>query len=249
MKHRFNFRMGIFSVCILLLVSLTACAGPAQHAQDQGGQDADALHLAEYAAYIGLPRAQALDALGLQEEDLEKLDESPNAGLYRVRDHDVLAGGSAFEMLVRFEGDLAEPAEGEYLYSVSYRLPIDGQTEEELFYAVAALQDMVMKVCGRPRTYWMDGGLSTEIIVPGMLNPEQEFGYIDRWLVSEEGSYPGDADAGGSVIMAALDIRNEQLDIRSPQWQHIQLQLTFRTEDSLQGPKVNGEPMYDYIFL
>ena len=63
MKHRFNFRMGIFSVCILLLVSLTACAGPAQHAQDQGGQDADALHLAEYAAYIGLPRAQALDAL------------------------------------------------------------------------------------------------------------------------------------------------------------------------------------------
>lgn len=239
----------IWAACLCALLSLLLLSSCAKSDQAQQPEASDPLHLVEYAAYIGLPRAQALEALGLADEDLELLDELNNADLYRVKGRGVTLGGSEFDMILRFEGSLTEPESGEYLYYVNYRLQIDGQTEEELFYAVAALQDAVMKACGRPHTYWLEGGLSTEIILPGMLNPEQEFAYIDRWLVAEEGSYPGDESEGGSVIMAALDIRNNELETSSPLWRHIQLQLTFRTVDSLMGPKVDGEAMYDFIYL
>lgn len=244
-------KLGILVCVLLFLLSFGSCT---QEESETGGKAPDpelALDIAAYASYLGLSKADALDALGIKEEDLVAVSESGNTGKYLWEGKTVQFGDLEFPVYLRFSGAIGDSGEeGDmYLNSFSLKLPIDADTMDytTMWECFTAMQDTLMRQCGRPRTY-LDTDFTTDIHWDGQVNPQTEFGYMDYWLVSEDAFFPGmQEECGGAVSTAKLELVNNLREGRENA-RYISLWIGLRGWDQVSGPRISGEDP-SYIFL
>ncbi|MBQ3879957.1 MAG: hypothetical protein II727_06600 [Oscillospiraceae bacterium] len=229
---------------MLFLFSLASCT------QGKGGSSGERIKvdayepsfdLVGYAALIGTEKAQALETIGISENDLEAQE---NGRDLCWKNKAVSFGDQDFSVYLRFSQGL-DGGETLYLSQIMLDLPIQAQSGETLYLAFADLQDTVMRICGRPRTYGLaPDELTTGIFGPAQLDPLQSYSFTDRFLLSEDCTYPGDEAHDGSVLTAQLDVMNEP-DFE--QFRYIRLTVGVRLADTLSGPQVDGKRFYLYL--
>lgn len=228
----------------LFLFTLASCT------QGKGGSSGERItvdayepsfDLVGYAALIGTEKAQALETIGISENDLEAQE---NGRDYCWKNKAVSFGDQDFSVYLRFSQGL-DGGERLYLSQIMLDLPIQAQSGETLYLAFADLQDTVMRICGRPRTYGLaPDELTTGIFGPAQLDPLQSYSFTDRFLLSEDCTYPGDEAHDGSVLTAQLDVMN---DPDFEQFRYIRLTVGVRLADTLSGPQVDGKRFYLYL--
>ena len=187
----------------------------------------------------------------LKEETMEELGISENQLIFQTNNRDYLwqnkelsFGGLTYQVSLRFSPSLGEDDGNTYLSNICISLPIGEEDMNSLYLSFCDLQDNVMRSFGRPRTYGLEEDRTTSIYGPALMDTNLKYGYIDRFLCSENAEYPGDEEYGGSMTVAELQVSN---DPENEKLSCIQLVIRYRTADTISGPVIDGERFYLYL--